>query len=99
MFIANPAIKQGNRDFPVQFSKKIKYKTIENIFLILNFLNPVFDIYTVKICKIFLKEASPRWHLFDRNWTKSSNIVKYHYNLKLQFLFISFMFHFHFNIC
>ncbi len=32
----------------------------------------------------FLKEVlcSPRLHLFDRKYSKNSNIVKYYYNLK-----------------
>ncbi len=38
----------------------------------LNVLNPVFDIYIT----IQKAEDSPRWHLFDKKFTKSSTIKK-----------------------
>ncbi len=38
--------------------------------------------FPYKIYILFLKEVSPRLHLFDKKYSKNSHIVKYYYNLK-----------------
>ncbi len=38
-----------------------------------------------KNCFTFLKNVSPRLHLFNQKYSKNSNIEKYNYNLKYIF--------------